>query len=187
MKEFKKIKSLNFLYEVNKDSIVRNVKSKKVLRPYIDHSGYYRFNFNNKSLEEKSKKMFLHQIMMEVFGEEKPEWSTSIDHINRNRLDNRIENLRWANSTIQAQNRDNSYVAEIGKKTIYKAIEKRKKPVIGIEKNGNKKEFSCISEAGEYIKNNYEYKGTLPTIQKTIAMVIKRKRNFCYNHFWEYK
>jgi hypothetical protein len=52
----------------------------------------------------KSKKINLHQCVMEVFGPERPP-NTTVDHINRIRGDNRIENLRWATDEEQTKNR----------------------------------------------------------------------------------
>lgn len=46
--------------------------------------------------------IYLHQYLMNLYGQGKG--STSIDHINRDKLDNRFENLRYANSSIQNSN-----------------------------------------------------------------------------------
>ena len=45
---FRKIPKLKYLYEVNEDGIVRNVKSKKIIKPRINKEGYLQINIHIK-------------------------------------------------------------------------------------------------------------------------------------------
>lgn len=64
---------------------------------FICQNGYVASNFDGHQL-------YLHQFLLNYFGNGKGQMS--IDHINRNKLDNRIENLRVVNSSIQNSNMD---------------------------------------------------------------------------------
>ena len=46
---FRKIPELKYLYEVNEAGILRNVKSKKILKPRINKEGYLQINFHIKN------------------------------------------------------------------------------------------------------------------------------------------
>lgn len=45
---------------------------------------------------------------MELFGVPKPDENYQIDHINRNKLDNSIENLRWVTPSENCLNKSNN-------------------------------------------------------------------------------
>lgn len=184
MKEFRKLKSLKFLYEINKDGVLRNVKSKKIKVPYYDKNGYLRYSFQQKSLLEGENISTMHKMQHRLLAEAfipNEENKPTVDHIDRNPRNNKLENLRWATYTEQANNRNHS---EHGKETIRHAFEARKQSCYCIDEEGNKKEFESFSSAGKYIKENFYPNSRLDTIQKTIPQVIKRKRNFVYKHFW---
>ena len=58
-----------------------------------------------KDNEGKGKFFLRHQIVAQVFMMDEYEEGKTVDHINRIRDDNRLENLRWATPSVQTQNR----------------------------------------------------------------------------------
>jgi len=90
-------------YEVSNQGRVRRIwKSGKKLRKFGISVGYYRLDLYN---DAKPSMKLIHRLVAEAFipnPENKPE----VDHINRNRLDNRIENLRWSTSFENHENMD---------------------------------------------------------------------------------
>lgn len=104
--EFRKIKSLQFLYEINSNgTILRNVKSKKQLKIKIDYhhslKGYY-CSFCR--IKGQCKRLMIHKLVAECWLGDKPE-GLQVDHIDRNSLNNDYRNLRYVTHSEQMKNR----------------------------------------------------------------------------------
>ena len=93
-----KILKENENYSINEKGEIKNNITKKILSPSINKdSGYYQIDLwkNN-----KSRKYTLHRLVANNFIpnlENKP----TVDHIDGNRLNNDISNLRWATYSEQ--------------------------------------------------------------------------------------
>ena len=89
-----------YLYEVSNDGRVR--RDGKELKPYVQMKGYYQIKLskNNKRYSFLISRLVAQAFIQPI--ENKPE----VDHINRNPLDNRVENLRWADRSDQNINKD---------------------------------------------------------------------------------
>ena len=74
----------------------------KILKPYLYPNGYYGFELYKDGVVYHK---LLHRLIAETFIPN-PDNLPTVDHINRNTTDNRIENLRWCDMTIQNNNRD---------------------------------------------------------------------------------
>ena len=76
------------------------VKREYILCPTKDRKGYYTVSISNGEIRTTRK---VHRLVAEAFipnPEEKPQ----VDHKNRIRADNRVENLKWASNKENARN-----------------------------------------------------------------------------------
>ena len=85
------------IFSISRDGVIMNNETGKILKSYKDTPGYLRFYLSGKS-------KLLHRLLALAFIPN-PENKPFIDHINRDRSDNRLENLRWATSSENNQNR----------------------------------------------------------------------------------
>jgi len=91
----------NSKYEINKfGQVRRKYKNGNIsyLKPYLHNNGYYGITI------EKRKRKNIHRLLAECFIPN-PENLPFVDHINRNRQDNRLENLRWCSISDNNSNR----------------------------------------------------------------------------------
>ena len=96
------------LYQVNNFGNVKSLKRKrvkedKILVPFKNKKGYFRVNL---SKDGKQLSFLVSRLVGLAFLELPADACDTIDHKNRIKTDNRVENLRWANRFTQAQNKD---------------------------------------------------------------------------------
>ena len=84
---------------------VRKKASEGILKPHLNAYGYHSVNLYD--ADGKSKTILVHRLVGDAFLE-KPAHATEIDHINRVRTDNRLENLRWVARPENALNKGNT-------------------------------------------------------------------------------
>lgn len=182
--EFRKIKSLNFLYEVNENgTIFRNVKSKKQLKIKLDmhHSktGYYMTMVRNNSINEgKSKRVMIHSVVAECWLGERPD-GYEVDHIDRNSQNNDYRNLRYVTKSEQMKNRDYSKIAERGKQNLENARKLRAKPV-KITSSEDEQIFESYADCSRYLSEIYK------TTFEAIRYKLKSHRDKIFDYEVKY-
>ena len=87
-------------YHVFKDGTCWAEYTKRctLLKGYTDKKGYHRYSIYGRDVEG-------HLLVAEKYLGPKPGSDYQVDHINRNRADNRVENLRWATRSENCANR----------------------------------------------------------------------------------
>ena len=89
-------------YFILENGIVWSIKSNKEMKPQNNKDGYKIITLCK---DGKEKKFLLHRLLAIHFIPN-PDSKPTIDHINRIRDDNRLENLRWATMKEQNNNRN---------------------------------------------------------------------------------
>lgn len=105
------------------------VLKEKIMKPYLYPNGYLCFSVIG------GKHLSLHRILAETFipnPENKPE----VDHIDRNKLNNNLSNLRWVDRIENNNNRDLSNM-----------VKRYSKPVLQYKDGVLIKEWNSISDA----------------------------------------
>lgn len=113
--EFRKIKSLDYKYEINGNGTVfRNVKTQKCLKIKIDmhHSqkGYWVTFARHRGIP---KRIMIHKAVAECWLGDIPD-GMEVDHIDRNSLNNDYRNLRYVTKSEQMKNRDHTNISKKG-------------------------------------------------------------------------
>lgn len=99
LEEYKKVKDVDN-YEVSNLGNVRNSKTQRILKYSVSGYGYLKINLNNK---DKRISKYIHKLVAETFIDN-PEMKQYVDHINNDKLNNDIKNLRWVTKKENAQN-----------------------------------------------------------------------------------
>lgn len=158
--EFVDIIGYEGLYKINKNGEVFGVKRNKILKP-SNNLGYKQVGL---SKDRKVKFYFIHRLIALHFIPN-PHNLKCIDHINRIRYDNRIENLRWISRRDNIINSDyvdnrkggiqqQKYTRKDGTITITFRVHYHLKGEYG-DKNIKSKCFKTLEEAEEFRKQNY--------------------------------
>lgn len=136
----------NTNYSINKKGQVRNDNTGRLKKATLSKkNGYLYIDLYDKN---KRKKFTLHRLMAEAFIPN-PENKPCIDHIDKNRKNCSIKNLRWVTFPENNKGVRSEKIASIHYK------EKRKKRGGGHEKWLDIdviKYFDCISDAAKYFK-----------------------------------
>lgn len=129
---WKEIKGLEGLYKVSNKGRVLSMRRNLVLKTNINENGY-------EMISLQKKKYRVHRLVAEAFIpniEGKPE----INHIDENKLNNKVENLEWA---TRSENINYGHRNE-------KMAEKIRKPILQFTKSGELiKEFDSVSRAAD--------------------------------------
>ena len=70
----------------------------------------------------KTATLYIHHLVMEYFGEKQPQIDFEIDHKDRNKLNNEIENIQWVSHEENLKNR-NAYKKDRKKRLTKREIE----------------------------------------------------------------
>lgn len=175
--EFRKIKSLQFLYEVNENgTIFRNVKSKKQLKIKLDmhHSqkGYY-VTFVN--IKGKCTRVMIHKVVAECWLGDKPN-GYEIDHIDRNPHNNHYSNLRYVTHSEQMKNRVLSdRIINQATLNCAKWVSYISKPVM-ITNGSETLNFKSTTDCAKYLAHKYDKS------VEGVRWKLKNKRSHIYDY-----
>lgn len=168
-------------YEVSTLGNIRNKKTLKELSKKSLIGGYIRLAFNDDNGMRKSNT--LHRLVALTFIPN-PENKYTVNHINHNKLDNRVENLEWATTT--EQNRHKRKVT----KDKQRLMSSRK--VWRIDKDTNEKIelYETMRDASKWVFDNKltsvkEFNNG-NNIKTKICAVCRKKRKITYGFKWEY-
>jgi len=95
-------------YKINKQGDIWSIKQKKIMKPSINEDGYLKTSIY---IENKRHKRYIHRLLAIQYIPN-PDNLPEVDHIDRNRINNDLSNLRWVNKTQQNNNKSTTLTIE---------------------------------------------------------------------------
>jgi len=102
--EFEFIKGYENLYKINKQGVITSCSyNNMVMRPQTSSDGYLKISL--KTNGKRTKHTLSRLIALQYIPN--PNNLEFVDHIDRNKLNNDLSNLRWVDRTTNNRNKDN--------------------------------------------------------------------------------
>ena len=166
-------------YEVSDYGNVRVKETKYIMKPFTNEAGYLRISISNDTF--KRKKFYIQRLVSNEFLPN-PENKQTVNHINNNRMDNRLCNLEWA--TMYEQN-NHKYKTN-------NTFEKRRdiKAIWRLDLNTLEKleKYNSTTEAVKWIKqNNLTDSINELNLRQNLINVSNGKNNSAYGYKWLYE
>jgi hypothetical protein len=155
------IDNIEYDYEVSTLGNVRNVDTSRILKQKDNGNGYLKVGLYKNG---KGKNFKVHRLVAIMFIPNPNNYDT-VDHINHNKHDNRVENLRWL--PLKENQSDGGKVTGQKYAKKVKCINQKTKEV---------KVFDSIQQASKETGLN----------QANIVSCCKGKRKTCGGYHWEY-
>lgn len=177
---WKDIKDFEGFYQINELGEIRSLdrtvhfkhKDKKYIgaikRQQIGTNGYKMVKLYKN--DKKRYTFSVHRLVAETFLE-KPSYAECVNHINGNKLDNRVSNLEWC---TYSHNNKEAYKIGIKKTNTTKMNDLAKIKVVMFDEENIIAIKSCSREMAEYIKEKYKIKSSVETISRSIRNVCKQ-------------
>ena len=130
------VKIDGFDYSVNSQGQVKNDKTNRILKQNVSTSGYLFVQL----FKEKAHMKYVHRLVGEAFIPN-PDNLPQVDHIDGNKQNNAVSNLRW----VSVSENRLAHGAE-------ERARNRMRKVIGINENGEKVVFDSRKSVAEHFK-----------------------------------
>ena len=168
-------------YEISSYGNLRNKSSRKHISQRSLRGGYIRIYIKND--DNKRISLTIHRIVAITFIPNL-ENKYTVNHINHNKLDNRVENLEWASTTEQ-----NRHKRKISRDK-QRLISSRKVWRIDVDTNNRIQKYDTIRDAAKWVFDNKLTRikkfNNGNNIKTRICAVCRKKRNKSYGYKWEY-
>jgi hypothetical protein len=105
-------------YEISNLGNCRNIKTMRILKPILQKSNYYKYTLGQNEEDKKIKKHLYQHRLIGLYHIDNPLNKTYIDHIDQNRSNNNITNLRWVTRSENNRNKKKS----VNKTSIYNGV-----------------------------------------------------------------
>ena len=102
IEEWRDIKDYQGLYSVSNFGEVKSHRTGKILKPATNHKGYLIVQLSVLGCKVNYR---IHRLVAETFISN-PENLPEVDHINMDRQDNIVTNLRWVSGSTNTRNRN---------------------------------------------------------------------------------
>jgi len=165
--EYKKIPGFNN-YECNKNGYVRNSDTKRILKPQEMRSGY--MSLCLLSDNNKQTSLRVHRLIATTWLDN-PENKPTVNHKNKNRSDNNLDNLERSSHKEQTNHRDTNRHKKINHaRGIWKCDKTTGNPITF---------YKTIKEAGIDINND-------ENSFKNISLCANGKTDTAYGYKWKF-